>query len=254
MAFQKSFDELLNGLLTDYHNQFPDADLSQGSLLFIKSACLASALWGLYQHQEYVARQIFPDTADVAHLEHHAALRGLTRTATDTDAELLARLLDYLRRPPAGGNQYDYIKWALEVDGVNRAYCLPLHRGDGTVDVLIMADPVTGSEIPQQTLLDQVAAHIETVRPVTANVQVRAPVISMVSVTLRTTGTARQASIAEALTAYLNAMEPGQTLYRSQLIALALAGGAADATLDTPAGDVIAAEDTYFRPHVITVL
>ncbi len=62
-TFQKSFDELLDQILTDWRNQFPGADTSQGSLIFIKSACLASALWGLYKYQAWIARQIFADIA-----------------------------------------------------------------------------------------------------------------------------------------------------------------------------------------------
>ncbi len=149
MSFQKDFDELLNALLTDYKNQFPEADTSQGSLIFIKSACLASALWGLYKYQDWISKQMFPDTADTEALEHHAWVRGLTRTYGETDSAYLARLLDYIRRPPAGGNKYDYVKWALEKDNVKAAYCFPLAQGLGTVDVVIVANETnTGSEVP----------------------------------------------------------------------------------------------------------
>lgn len=149
MTFQKEFDELFQAILTDWQNQFPEADLSKGSLIYMKSACLASALWGLYKYQDWIARQIFPDTAETQYLEHHAWVRGITRVIGETDAELLARLLDYIRRPPAGGNKYDYVKWALEIDGVAAAYCFPLGQGLGTVDVVILADQdTTGSELP----------------------------------------------------------------------------------------------------------
>ena len=55
----------------------------------------------------------------------------------ESDAELLARLLELIRRPPAGGNRYDYRRWALEVPGVSAAYVYPLRRGLGTVDVVV---------------------------------------------------------------------------------------------------------------------
>ncbi|WP_230478800.1 baseplate J/gp47 family protein [Kingella kingae] len=58
-------------------------------------------------------------------------------TDAESDASLLARLLERLRRPPAGGNQYDYKNWALSVDGVSSAYVYPLRRGLGTVDIAI---------------------------------------------------------------------------------------------------------------------
>jgi len=150
--YLKDFDTLLNGILTDYRNQFPGADTSRGSLIFIKSACLASALWGLYRYQEYIGRQIFPDTADTGNLDHHVWVHGLARTYGETDAALLARLLEYIRRPPAGGNKYDYIKWAMAVDNVAAAYCIPLAQGLGTVDVVVVANQTTtGDEIPSSS-------------------------------------------------------------------------------------------------------
>jgi hypothetical protein len=149
MSFQKTFDQLLNEILTDYRNQFPGADTSQGSLIFLKSACTASALWGIYNYQEWIARQIFPDTADPENMEHHAWLREILRRASETDAELLARLLARMRRPPAGGNKYDYVQWALEVDYVAAAWSFPLAQGPGTIDVIITAKAdYTGSEVP----------------------------------------------------------------------------------------------------------
>lgn len=150
--FQKDFDSLFQALLTDWQNQFPDADLSKGSLIYMKSACLASALWGLYKYQEWIIRQIFPDTADTAYLEHHGWVYDISRNAGETDAAYLARILDRIRRPPAGGNQYDYVKWAKEVDGVLKAWCIPIAQGLGTVDVIILADAdTTGSEIPSSS-------------------------------------------------------------------------------------------------------
>jgi hypothetical protein len=147
--YKKSFDELLDAILTDWRNQFPAADTSQGSLIYIKSAVMASLLWGLYNYLEWISKQIFPDTADTEYLEHHAWVRGLTRTYGETDAAYLSRLLEYIRRPPAGGNRYDYIKWALSIDNVAAAYCYPLAQGLGTVDVIVVAnEATTGSEIP----------------------------------------------------------------------------------------------------------
>lgn len=162
-VFQKSFDELLDAILTDYRNQFPEADTSQGSLIFIKSAVQASALWGIYKYQEWIGNQIFPDTAETEFLEHHAWVRGLSRVIGETDAELLTRLLDYIRRPPAGGNKYDYVKWALSLDYVSQAWCFPLGQGLGTVDVVILADAdTTGSEVPSSHTRTGTATAIAT--------------------------------------------------------------------------------------------
>ena len=79
MAFEKPFDEILNDILTDYKNQIPEADIAQGSLIFVKAAATTSGLWGLYKFIGYLADQIFPDTADTVNLEHHAWLRAPSR-------------------------------------------------------------------------------------------------------------------------------------------------------------------------------
>lgn len=327
MSFQKDFDEIFNAILTDYKNQFPEADTSQGSLIFIKSACLASALWGLYKYQDWISRQIFPDTADTEALEHHAWVRGLTRTYGETDAAYLARLLDYIRRPPAGGNKYDYVKWALEKDNVKAAYCFPLAQGLGTVDVVIVANEAnTGSEVPSsystltgtntsisasklinsaatfqtsgvkkgdlaknttanttakvvsvdgetQLTLDtdiftatgqnyeiksltiQVKEYIDDVRPVTASVvRVLGPTILTQDVTMTVTGTnVNKTQIASDITAYMKTLTPGQTLYQSKIVQIAMDNNADNATISTPANDVVATSYQMIRPGVISV-
>jgi len=253
MSFEKDFDTLFNAVLTDWRNQFPEADTSQGSLIYIKSACLASALWGVYKHQEWIARQIFPDTADAAHMEHHAWVRGISRRAGETDAELLTRLLDDIRRPPAGGNRYDYVKWALSVDGVASAYCLPLAQGLGTVDVVILASGA--SEIPDQALLDAVYAYIDDVRPVTAHtLRVLPPSVDEQDVTVTVSGDDLNTTAIEAdIEAYMDALEPGETLALTQIAAICVNAGADDAIISAPAANVTADADEIIRPGTISV-
>lgn len=113
MPFQRDFNDLLDAILTDYRNAFGTAP---DRLLFLKSVCLASALWGIYKNHQDIAKQIFPDTGDAESLAHHAWIHGLTKLVGETDAGLLSRLLSRLRRPAAGGNRYDYEAWAKEVE------------------------------------------------------------------------------------------------------------------------------------------
>ncbi|MBI5550755.1 MAG: baseplate J/gp47 family protein [Desulfobacterales bacterium] len=326
--YQKDFDALLDGILRDYRNQFPEADTSQGSLIFIRSACLASAVWGLYKYQDYLAQQIFPDTADTQNLEHHAWVRNLPRRSGETDAALLARLLEDIRRPPAGGNKYDYVKWALTIDNVAAAWCLPLAQGLGSVDVLILADAdATGDEIPSThtalagtisavqagalvdaaatfvaggampgdiarnvdtgaesvvtevtsetalalasdifptaghdyalvSLAEQVKAHIDDVRPVTADaLRVLAPTPVTQAVTMEVFGDdVDTEAITAEVEAYLAALVPGETLYVSRLIALAMAAdGVTDVTITVPAANVAPTAAQMLRPGTVTV-
>jgi len=256
MAFTvPSYDELLNSILTDYVNQFPGADISKGALIYVKSAAIASALWGLYQHQQWIANQIFPDSATTEYLEHHAYIRGLARKVNETDAELLSRLLDYIRRPPAGGNRYDYVKWALACENVAAAWCIPLGQGLGSVDLVIVADEATGSEIPTQTLLDTVRAYIDNLRPVTAKyLRVLAPTIKSQDITMAGTGADYDAvQTAADVAAYMAGLIPGQTLYVSQLTNIAVVNGADDVTITLPAANVTATSTEIIRAGAISV-
>lgn len=80
MAYQpKTYEEIRDALLTDYQNQIAGADVSEGSDIYVKACALASALWGTYQYQQWIARQVFPDTSDADTLERHAAIRGISR-------------------------------------------------------------------------------------------------------------------------------------------------------------------------------
>lgn len=90
-------------------------------------------------------------------------------TDTETDAALLARLLERVRRPATSGNAAHYKQWALEVSGVGDAKVFPIWDGPGTVKVVVIdsnKQPV-GAQIVQD-----VADHIEDVRPIGATVTV----------------------------------------------------------------------------------
>lgn len=167
-------------------------------------------------------------------------------TDEEKDAELLARYLEILRRPPAGGNKYDYRRWALEVDGVTSAYVQPLRRGLGTVDVAI----TSANDLPSQELINTVRAHIEELRPVTArDTLVLAPDKKAVDfvIRIRTSGvTIEQITpqITEVITDFMNRLEPGQALILSQLeTEISLIPGVTDRRIVTPPDNVEAIID-----------
>ncbi len=267
MEFERTFDEELAQILTDYRNQswtdpetgetLAPIDISQGSMAFVKAVPLASAKWGLHRHQAWIARQIFADTADTAYLEHWCWTRGIHRQAGETDAELLARLLADLREPPAGGNRADYVRWAMEVTDVAAAWCVPLGNGVGTVDVLILADAAqTGSEIPDSAMLEAVHEHIMALCPCEMHpddLRVLAPVVIDQDVTMVISDEDNAASLASDIEAYLTSMEPGQTLYLSRLMAFAVGVGEETVEITTPVADVTPAAGQVIRPGTIDV-
>lgn len=98
----------------------------------------------------------------------------------ETDADLRERTYLKIRTPGTSGNKNDYVNWALSIDGVGGAKCIPLWDGAGTVKVVITD---ANGETAGSELISDVADHIETVRPVGADITIvsATPVIINVS-------------------------------------------------------------------------
>lgn len=139
-------------------------------------------------------------------------------TNAESDSSLLERLLNKIRRPAAGGNQYDYKDWALEVDGVEQAYVYPLRRGLGTVDIAITAD----NGVPSDDTVRRAQEYIDQERPVTAKEsKVVKPDVTKVNfnIQVKISGVALndiKTAIRNALTDYFNGLIPGDDLIVSQ--------------------------------------
>jgi uncharacterized phage protein gp47/JayE len=119
----------------------------------------------------------------------------------EDDDSLRSRMLQQYAAPPQGGDQVDYVEWALQVPGVTRAWSLPMGFGAGTVVVYFMMDeteaafggfpqgtdgaaaaeprsaPATGDQLA-------VANHIYPLQPVTALVLIVAPAPNPVAFTI----------------------------------------------------------------------
>jgi len=78
------YRQIRTAILRDIANQRPDAYVGDDSDFALRANATASAIEGLYQHQAWVARQIFPDTADSDYLERHASLYALSRKTAAT--------------------------------------------------------------------------------------------------------------------------------------------------------------------------
>jgi uncharacterized phage protein gp47/JayE len=159
----------------------------------------------------------------------------------ENDASLLNRLLARIRLPPCGGAAHDYLAWASEVGGVDGAWVYPLRRGMGTVDMII----TTAEGLPSADLISAVQAHIDSVRPVTADARVYGPTPVPVAIT----GTLAVApgyvlgqvvaSIRTVLAKYFASLAPGETVYFSRLAAVISAvPGVVDFILSAPAANV----------------
>ena len=120
-------------------------------------------------------------------------------TDPETDAALFARLDAYKKTPPTSGNDRHYHQWALAVNGVGAASVIRCWDGPGTVKVIIADMALRPVE---EELRAEVAAYIETQRPVTAEVTVEsaAGVPITVSVTVTTDGTVSKLNTEKELT------------------------------------------------------
>lgn len=169
----------------------------------------------------------------------------LVQMSGGVDAEplsaLLIRVLDRLRQPPAGGNKYDYPRWALEVAGVTAAYVYPTRRGIGSVDVAILSNGLP----PSTPLREAVQAYIEERMPAGTDCMVLAPQLVSVDITATVVldeDTQLSQVIGKALpalSAYFASLKPGDTARRSRVqTILGDIVGVTDYELAAPAANV----------------
>ncbi|MDR5586614.1 baseplate J/gp47 family protein [Clostridium aquiflavi] len=113
---------------------------------------------------------------------------------TESNESLFNRLMVKVRTPSTSGNKYDYLNWALSVNGVGDAKVKPLWNGNGTVKVLI-AD--TDGRAPVEDLIKKVSDVIEEKRPIGATVTVTG--IKEVNIKISTKVILQEGSVLEAI-------------------------------------------------------
>ena len=87
-----NFEQIRANYLRDLQNQNPTAHVHAGSDNHVRATAIAAVGEGQYQHQEWILRQAFADTADSAYLEKHAAKYGIYRkTATFAGGKVRVR-------------------------------------------------------------------------------------------------------------------------------------------------------------------
>lgn len=154
--------------------------------------------------------------------ENQAAAGG---TDPETDAALLGRYLERMRRPATSGNPWHYQRWAKEVDGVGAARVIGKWDGPGTVKVILADQEMRPASA---AAVSACAAHIEAERPVgpavtvepagALEIRLEAEVVTDGSADAKSVG----AALREALEAYF------------RRLASSAFGGSVDAELDGP--------------------
>lgn len=75
------------------------------------------------------------------------------------------RMLDTFSKPTAGGNQPDYVSWALQIEGISQAYCYPNRAGIGTIDVVVLHAGSGSVRIPSSGELAEALTYLKTKAP-----------------------------------------------------------------------------------------
>lgn len=90
----------------------------------------------------------------------------------ETDEALLARVLVEIREPGHGGARHDYRVWIQNAFAVAKIETVPLWVGPGSVGVVVAMGTAVAPVAPIPAELDAMAAHLDPLRPVTAEVYV----------------------------------------------------------------------------------
>ncbi|QBH18613.1 baseplate J/gp47 family protein [Alcaligenes faecalis] len=163
-----------------------------------------------------------------------------------TDLEPLERwrrrVVRAFRIQPHGGDVDDYVTWALEVPGITRAWVRRAWLGPGTVGVFVVRDD-DDNIVPDAAELAAVLAHIQSKRPVTAEIHVLAPTLLPVNyqIQLFPDGDALRGKVEGALRElHMAEADLGMRLYRTHVAAtISNVPGETDHKLLSPAVDVV---------------
>lgn len=159
----------------------------------------------------------------------------------EKDEELRARVLETYRRLPNGANAAFYQQGALSFDEVAAAAVLSRARGQGTVDVVVSSQ----GGVPDQELLDTLSAYFQERREIAVDVQVRAPEIVPVAVTVRVAAASGQDSqtvldrVSQALTTWFTGERLGEDVLLAKLGSVIYGcEGVENYQITSPAADV----------------
>lgn len=181
-------------------------------------------------------------------MDANASFVGSTTGGEDLESldSLLARLLNLIQSPPAGGNLEDFKRWAKEVDGVADVLVLPKRRGGNSIDLVLTAS--TGN--PSVEVIANCQAYVVSKCSVIADVLAYAPAIRLVNSTALVELAPGykladvQVAAQSGYNALLGALKPRETLKVSQIEAMINnLAGVIDRKVTAPAGNVPASDD-----------
>ncbi len=108
-------------------------------------------------------------------------------TAEETADSLLERLLAVIREPGHGGADFDYPNWVRSAFAASKVKAIGNWVGPGSVGVVVAMGTALAPALPSPAEIAAIGAHLEGLRPVTAEVHVVAYLPLVVSFTLAIT-------------------------------------------------------------------
>jgi len=159
----------------------------------------------------------------------------------ETDEALRERVLETYRRMPNGANAAFYQQGAMSFPEVAAATVIPRPRGIGTVDVVV----ATAAGLPDSALLARLKEYFQARREIAVEVQVQAPQVKTVNVTVSVTpedGMDKKAvvdAVKTRIQTWFDGRLLGQNILRARLGALIYAvDGVKNYAITAPAADV----------------
>lgn len=187
-------------------------------------------------------------SSPISGVDTDGEVQSTTQTGTDVETaeEGLVRLLQRLSTTPSGGGTGDYVRWALEVPGVTRAWEFANVDGVNTVSVAFVRDgDGTGTAIlPDSGERATVLAYLQTKAPITVTVVVITLTAVTVDVVLSdldpNTSDVRDAISTSVSDLLYREGGPGSTVALSRIdAAISDATGELSHVRTTPAADVV---------------
>lgn len=171
----------------------------------------------------------------------------------ESPEELLARYLQVVQNPDNGGNPQDYVRWALQVEGVSKAWAYPHEAGTGSIVIRIW----TPSGPADAELREKVKEYIKTVCPADVKRIVVLTLIQesvdVVATIVPNTPEVHEAAEGELKSLFLRKIEPGMKIVLSKINeAISIADGEEDHTLISPTSDVEASPGAILVLGVVT--
>jgi len=147
------YDKIKSDILRDITNQEPDAAVGADSDYAVRASGEAAAIEGLYEHQQWLFKQIFPDSSDDDNLIRHASEHGINRKDPNASSGF-ATLTGSVGAPIAAGTEGKTITGIAFVTTASADVA-----GDGSAVVAITAS-VAGSSgnLPAGTALTLTSA------------------------------------------------------------------------------------------------